>query len=701
MPSERRKEQNRHNQRRYRKCFTHALLQRMRLLTPSGMRLKNRIQMLEKVIIDSRSSSAPGENLQIRSVRSDSGSLPLDERLRPINDEVSIIHHAPDSRHQNFHAEWNIADTPSQGGSAFDQSHALDFWDTADVNCADMGDTLRGSSPQNSLVPMEAGLQDFSNSNPVTFSTDLSICSDSELTNSWNNPRYSALYLSLFPDSSAENMSNPRSREKPKGATKSCEVGLPNIYTMTYSDDLFWQEDGGCPCMKESHSEKDGRIISLRAENRRLKELSAALAHMYDMRNLPRISTGHLVDSPALLDNASMISSPEYTSSYLRKATAENNQSYDFPAAGAFSVQTHSNAEPFSPSRYSSEDTHWTGGVAYNSSSPANSPYSMRASHQSAMKHPPLTTPPNLSRAHLERTRTDLCLNRSKVGPTSYPSPTLSDLSSAFVHNSPSPFLQSLASPSSYDYHEPTLSRRLLRRCFQLGYHVLLHSTAFPPGLLTRIYDFCLDRQGMNAVLEKMRHCLGIGCGGEMVAHVDQLRTGRIPDRRDCVTSGGLGQSAEIWLEVADIECWLKGRGICTNGPEEKRGAIGSVAPTVPLAEEAEQKVPSVKAQHVSYGTVWCPAMSVANGGPDSEALLAACIQESLSVRTAASGNTDYRQLPRKRCLDIDNFFECLMQKSVCLGRTAGFKVEDVEETFEQCLQIDVDEGYQIVNDRL
>jgi hypothetical protein len=173
----------------------------------------------------------------------------------------------------------------------------------------------------------------------------------------------------------------------------------------------------------------------------------------------------------------------------------------------------------------------------------------------------------------------------------------------------------------------------------------------------------------------------------------DQLRWGRIPDRRDCVELGGLGQNPGVWLEVADLDGWLKGRGVCVDGPQGKWGVIRSGLPNVRLAEEAEQEVPSVKAQHVPYGTVWCPTTSIANGGPDIEALLATCIQQSVSVRAATPGEVDMQPFRRKGYLDIDNFFECLMQNSICLGRTAGFRKADVEELYEQCLQIDADEG--------
>jgi hypothetical protein len=145
---------------------------------------------------------------------------------------------------------------------------------------------------------------------------------------------------------------------------------------MTCSNDLFKQQEGDCPHKKKIQSEKDGTITSLRAENRRLKELSAALAHMYDMKNLPRISAGHLVDSQVSLDDASMISSPESTS-YFGKPTAENYQSYDFPTTDVFPIQMPSNGEPFSPSRYSTQYTRWTDDLAHNPGFPANSSYSM------------------------------------------------------------------------------------------------------------------------------------------------------------------------------------------------------------------------------------------------------------------------------------------------------------------------------------
>lgn len=143
----------------------------------------------------------------------------------------------------------------------------------------------------------------------------------------------------------------------------------------------------------------------------------------------------------------------------------------------------------------------------------------------------------------------------------------------------------------------------------------------------------------------------------------DQLRWGRVPDRRDCVELGGLGEGAEVWMEVADVEGWLKGRGIGIEGGAEQ--------------------VQNHKSQYVPYGTVWCPTTSVANGGPSTEALLAVCFQEAATGRAATAA------LPRKVDLNIDNFFECLMQHSICLGRTAGFRRVDVEHVFQRCVELE------------
>lgn len=198
------------------------------MLITSGMQLKNRIQMLEKVIIDARSSS--GDNLQIGSVRSDSESLTLYESPSPSNKEVPTVHHALDCDVQNSHAEWNFLETPSsQGGSYFDQSRGLNLWDTTDMNYVNMTQTLHSPRMQNSWEPMEVGLQDFSKSNPTTPLIDLGVCSFSDLANSQKSPRSKdfEIELSSFLDSSDENIPNPRSRKKTKGATKLCEVGSP------------------------------------------------------------------------------------------------------------------------------------------------------------------------------------------------------------------------------------------------------------------------------------------------------------------------------------------------------------------------------------------------------------------------------------------------------------------------------------------
>lgn len=161
----------------------------------------------------------------------------------------------------------------------------------------------------------------------------------------------------------------------------------------------------------------------------------------------------------------------------------------------------------------------------------------------------------------------------------------------------------------------------------------------------------------------------------------DQLRWGKVHDRRDELEAA---EGYEVWMEVAEVEGWLGKKGVWVGGLQAGHGMVGQRIRSESegldvLTDYASEETQSVQ---MPYGTVWDSATSVASGGPDTEAVLAACFEQSAMMRgvlpVSKGGN-----------LNINIFFERLMERSICLGRTAGFQRADVEEVFEQCWEID------------
>jgi hypothetical protein len=415
----------------------------------------------------------------------------------------------------------------------------------------------------------------------------------------------------------------------------------------------------------------------LRTENKRLKELSAALVNMYDSTKMPRteherVAEQQIGHSP--FEYAGILSSGINT-----EGNSSNILGVCFtPDDGVFQIEQlwthsafdsnqelehHTFLDDYSPIYGYFEDT-----------APDFTHAKMQTSHQPQFTHstPPtyLVEPFNGNSQTLEKTR----------------HPRL---------DTPSHFIQSLPSPSSYSRHEPTFSRRLLRRTFQTGYHVLTHSHHVPPSLISRIYDFCIATHSVEQITEKMRICLGLGAGGGMVD--DQLRWGLLPDRRDVEGSGQ-------WMEVGDVEGWLKARGFVFEvKPDEGRWGLDGerLLPQLRLEDPHISSESGLKAPLVPYGTVWNPNPKMEKGETDTEALLRACfnpfarsergIHSGFQACLTAGGSQDQVRglaYPTNPCnyLDIDRFFECLVQHSVCLGRTAGFRIADVEEVLNDCL---------------
>ena len=217
--------------------------------------------------------------------------------------------------------------------------------------------------------------------------------------------------------------------------------------------------------------------------------------------------------------------------------------------------------------------------------------------------------------------------------------------------------------PTSYAHLEPTFTRRLLRSIYQTAYHLLVTPSQISPADLSRMFGFCLRHNIKTAIISKLAVTLGLGSGGVML--LDQLRWGLIPDRRDT--------EPETWMEVGDIEVFLNGKGWGIDG---KRCTNG------------EGKEVNVMKPVVAYGAVcdanlgsWMNAPDFVAGGPFDVFALAMRGTDVVNKSVVDSSQSD-----QATCLDIDLFFSSLLDRSICLGRTAGFRRVDVDEVLKRCV---------------
>jgi hypothetical protein len=408
---------------------------------------------------------------------------------------------------------------------------------------------------------------------------------------------------------------------------------------------------------KKYQSAKERVIANLRAENRRLKELSAALVDMYDMTKVSGIESAHI-------ENYQMCQTPQISlgdpSSANHSGINANNSVYHNPLdTDVFQFEPTPNPVTFDTSQQCTQNN------VLADASPNIQGY-----------FPTLSSKPGFAESQASH----------QHDPSHLPTPH-----SYHLTKNHTPMLQTLPIPTSYDHLEPTFSRRLLRRCFQIGYHVLLHRDQFPLALLERIYGFCLIHSTVDRVIEKLKVCLGLGVGGEMVG--DQLRWGRIPDRRDPVEMGGSGEVG-VWMEANEVEEWLDGLGFCVAGKNwgevERWGLDGErLLPQMRLENASAREgscddSPTTKAPIIPYGTVWDPS---SDGAPDTEAVLRACFSASgPCINAGLYGDSPAPVVHVQNYLNVDYFYECLMQNSVCLGRTAGFRRTEIETILKSSL---------------
>jgi len=173
---------------------------------------------------------------------------------------------------------------------------------------------------------------------------------------------------------------------------------------------------------------------------------------------------------------------------------------------------------------------------------------------------------------------------------------------------------------------------------------------------------------------------------------VDQLRWGLIPDRRDVD-----GNERKEWMEVGDVEGWLMDWGFVV----ESKGEWGMEGERLVPQLSIENVRLSTKAPIVPYGTVWNPIAGSEEGEVDAKSLLEVCFnplsmashgvysssQVCLSSGASLSRGMHTGQGDHTRSyLNIDHFVECLMQHSICLGRTAGFRRKEVEDVLNECV---------------
>lgn len=180
--------------------------------------------MLEKVIIEARSSS--GDNVNLGTATSDSGSLTFDENSIPSDEEAPIATSlGPNAQDQLAHT---LNETSSQDGATFEKDDLVNFWDETDLNCASLSDDFFSvSGIQNPWLPVGVGYEDHSNSSPNTSFSRVGDCSVPNIANSQthlNQLEDCNLNMSVPPDTVAENVPATRSKKRTKKVSKPNKV---------------------------------------------------------------------------------------------------------------------------------------------------------------------------------------------------------------------------------------------------------------------------------------------------------------------------------------------------------------------------------------------------------------------------------------------------------------------------------------------
>jgi len=417
--------------------------------------------------------------------------------------------------------------------------------------------------------------------------------------------------------------------------------------------------------MRPKKKSAKGEIIaSLREDNKRLKDLNVALVNMYTCPTQPQneqIAGQSLPPAASGFDSGSTLNSTQDLSgcfaadyTYLNPAEALKSSLSSDPS------NFDSNHDP---SQYlaTRSDTDY---------------------FQNSMLE--LIQPNDIENHH----NTPSSINSAFFSPYNTPieDPMFSNMSfaSSDMPFAPSPH-NSLPLPETYAHLEPTFSRRLLRTTYQNGFHMLTNTSHFPPSIISRIFGFCLAHNTTAATLEKIGRGIGLGCGGILL--VDQLRWGLMPDRRD---------TEEGYMEVGDVEWYLLEKGFGISGAD-----VGTDSDSRLVKGKMRSDPMTVKASKVPYGTV-CDTASLDSwlmGYEPPEIFSAtlpsvgintsdAAYQAYLDKRNGASmlsNNTTGKN--EKTCyLDLEKFFNGLMGHTLCLGRAAGFRRQDVEEVLNQCV---------------
>jgi hypothetical protein len=421
---------------------------------------------------------------------------------------------------------------------------------------------------------------------------------------------------------------------------------------------------------KKSNTEEI--IASIRNENKRLKDLNVALIDLYtcNVTNKP-----YNEPIAAATSNLGNISTLEQTDFMVNNFTTYLSPLNSTPSSVPPTFEDRHNPIQYLESTHNDayySDVSMVGDNSVLGLTRDNSIASSQYTSTGSMTPPTLFphTPSNTSTSLMNLT-------------PSIPSRTNS--------LAPSPHA-TLPLPTTFAHLESSFSRRLIRSAYEGGYYMLTNINQFSPAIILRIFGFCFLHNTVPLTIQKLARGLGFGDGGHLL--VNSLRWGLWPDRRD--TEDG-------YLELGDVEWCLVDRGFSLTPETREDGREYLVKRNMRGSGSGSGAMVSGKARPVPYGTV-CDAENLNEwlAGNDltmqaTGSMLHQNEETSMRLQNQASSCRVESPLPNSSdsadkgtsYIDLENFFQTLGGRYICLGRAAGFRIPDLEEVFDQCIVVE------------
>lgn len=319
---------------------------------------------------------------------------------------------------------------------------------------------------------------------------------------------------------------------------------------------------------KKVRDPKEKIVFPLRAENKRLKELSMALVNMYYC-TAKATSAGEEVPSchnlhetvKTLIARTSSLAVPDSVQPADRRNAEHSITSQeDFERLDI--------EQPCSPA--TSDLVHL---------SMRNLDFSDICAKMTGYSDQ--TSPPQLmgAKAWSSQPDHDPTINRSHP-------PTVSHIEQLPESYDMTPSLSSLPLPASHAYLEPTFSRRLVRLLWEYAFKALA-DPSISPAHLKRCFGFCLRSRTQETLIRKFKAYLGLTrC---TISERDRQVFNAAPDVRDSMECG-----SDEWgycIEAGKIGTYLESLGFCLG--ENDEGGVCSIVKQTCHVEQRDESSPN------------------------------------------------------------------------------------------------------------